>query len=90
MIQEDGKVEVKVKQEDLSCIATDFLGKRLDHWRAKLPVNARKIKDSMKRNYTIHNLGTLHACFRQNEYTPLCQIHVKDTVLYIDVQQLVI
>ena len=62
-------VEVEVEQEDLSSIAIDFLGKRLDHWRAKLPVNARKIKDSMKRNYTFHNLGTLHTCLQQNEYT---------------------
>ena len=49
-------VEVKVEQEDLNCMATDFLGKKLDHWRAHLPVNARKIKGSMKENYTIHSL----------------------------------
>ena len=36
----------------------------------------------------IHSLCTLHACFGHNEYTPLCQIHVKDTLLHIDVQQL--
>ena len=49
-------VEVEVEQEDLNCLAIDFLGKRLDHWRAELFVNARKIKDSMKGNYTIPNL----------------------------------
>ena len=53
-------VEVKVEQEDASCIFTDFLWKRLDHWRAQLLVNARKIKDTGKRNYTIVNLVTLH------------------------------
>ena len=42
----------------------------------------------MKGTYTIHSLLTLHACFRHNEYTPLYQVHIKDTRLYIDVQQL--
>ena len=44
----------------------------------------------MKGSYTIHNLRTLHACFRHNEYTPLCQVNIKDTLLHINVQQLVI
>ena len=36
----------------------------------------------------IHSLQTLHACFGHNEYTPLCQFHVKDILLHTDVQQL--
>ena len=42
----------------------------------------------MKGNYTIHSLCTLHACFGHNEYTPLCQVHIKDILLHTDVQQL--
>ena len=49
-------VEVEIEQEDLNCIATDILGKRLDHWRAELPINTRKIKGSVKGNYKIHSL----------------------------------
>ena len=49
-------VEVEVEQEDLNCIATDILGKRLDHCRVELPVSARKIKGSVKGNYTIDSL----------------------------------
>ena len=49
-------VEVKVEQEDLNGIATDFFGKRLNHWIVKLPVSTRKIKGSMKGNYMVHSL----------------------------------
>ena len=53
MIKKGGTVEVEVEQEDLNYIATDLLGKNLDHWRVELPINARKTKGSMKGNYTI-------------------------------------
>ena len=49
-------VEVEVEQEDFNCIATDVFGKGLDHWRVKSPINARKIKGSVKGNYRIHSL----------------------------------
>ena len=36
----------------------------------------------------IHNLCTLHICYRHYEYTPLCQVDIKDILPHIDVQQL--
>ena len=41
----------------------------------------------MKGNYTIHNLWTLHPCPGHYEHTPLCQVHVKDILPHIYVQQ---
>ena len=49
-------VEVEVEQNDLNYIATDFMEKRLDHYRAESPINVRKTKGNVKGNYTIHNL----------------------------------
>ena len=82
-------VEVDVEQEDLSCIATDFFGEKNRSLESQIAHKCKK-NQSMKGNYTIHSLQTLPACFRHNEYTPLCQIHIKDTLLHINVQQLAI
>ena len=83
-------VEVKAEQEGLNCTATDFLARKPDHWRAGLPTNKRKINDREKRNCIIHNSQSLYLYFRHEEYIPLCQVHVKDIPLHIDVGQLII
>ena len=42
-------VEVNVEQGDLNYVATDFMGKRLDHKGAELPINTKKNQRQHKR-----------------------------------------